>query len=32
MAGTLHDVGKIAIPAEILSSPGKLSIKAFELI
>ena len=32
MAGTLHDIGKIAIPAEILTSPGKLSAKAFELI
>jgi PAS domain S-box-containing protein/putative nucleotidyltransferase with HDIG domain len=32
MAGTLHDIGKIAIPSEILSSPAKLSKKAFELI
>jgi putative nucleotidyltransferase with HDIG domain len=32
MAGTLHDIGKIAIPSEILSSPAKLSDKAYELI
>ena len=32
MAGTLHDIGKIAIPGEILSTPGKLTDKAFELI
>jgi len=32
MAGTLHDVGKIAVPSEILSSPAILSEKAFELI
>lgn len=32
MAGTLHDIGKIAVPSEILSSPAKLSEKAFELI
>ena len=32
MAGTLHDIGKIAVPSEILSNPAKLSGKAFELI
>ena len=32
MAGTLHDIGKIAVPAEILTSPAKLSFKAFEII
>ena len=32
MAGTLHDIGKIAVPAEILTNPGRLSNKAFELI
>ena len=28
----LHDIGKITIPAEILSKPGKLSAIEFELI
>ncbi len=32
LAGTLHDIGKIAIPGEILTSPGRLTEKAFELI
>ena len=32
LAGTLHDIGKIAVPSEILTNPGKLSDKAFELI
>jgi PAS domain S-box-containing protein/putative nucleotidyltransferase with HDIG domain len=32
MAGTLHDIGKIAVPSEILSNPAKLSNKAFDLI
>ncbi|MCJ7617611.1 MAG: transcriptional regulator, partial [Desulfobacterales bacterium] len=32
MAGMLHDIGKIAIPAEILSKPGRLSKTEFELI
>lgn len=31
-AGYLHDVGKIAIPTEILSKPGKLSSTEFLLI
>ncbi len=31
-AGYLHDVGKITIPAEILSKPGKLSGIEFSLI
>ena len=31
-AGKLHDVGKIVIPAEILSKPGHLSEPEFELI
>ena len=30
--GCLHDIGKIAIPAEILSKPGKLSEMEFPLI
>lgn len=32
MAGALHDIGKINIPAEILSKPGKLSKIEFDLI
>ena len=32
MAGMLHDIGKIAVPSEILTNPGRLSDKAFELI
>jgi PAS domain S-box-containing protein/putative nucleotidyltransferase with HDIG domain len=32
VAGLLHDIGKIAIPAEILSKPGKLNDKEFNLI
>ena len=30
--GCLHDIGKIAIPAEILSKPGRLSPMEFTLI
>ena len=32
MAGVIHDIGKISVPAEILSKPGKLTHKEFELI
>jgi len=32
MAGVLHDLGKIRIPAEILSKPGKLSEIEFDMI
>jgi len=32
VAGYLHDVGKISIPAELLSKPGKLSAVEFSLI
>ncbi|MCX7966628.1 MAG: PAS domain-containing protein [Syntrophorhabdaceae bacterium] len=32
MAGTIHDLGKIAIPAEILSTPRKLTPVEFELV
>ena len=32
IAGVLHDIGKISIPAEILSKPGKLTKVEFELI
>ncbi len=31
-AGIIHDIGKIYVPAEILSKPGQLSQKEFELI
>lgn len=32
MAGLIHDLGKIQIPAEILSKPGRLTQIEFELI
>lgn len=32
MAAFIHDIGKIVVPAEILSKPGKLSEMEFELI
>jgi len=32
MAGTLHDIGKIYIPAEILSKPGKISQVEYNII
>lgn len=32
VAGYLHDVGKLAIPAEILSKPGRLSMLEFDLV
>ncbi|MBF0186416.1 MAG: GAF domain-containing protein [Magnetococcales bacterium] len=32
MAGVLHDIGKIIVPAEILSKPGKLTKEEFSLI
>ena len=32
VAGCLHDVGKITIPSEILSKPGKLSAPEFALV
>lgn len=31
-AGLIHDVGKVSVPAEILSKPGKLTRMEFELI
>lgn len=32
LGATIHDIGKIAIPAEILSHPGRLSPAAYELV
>lgn len=32
IAGALHDIGKIAVPAEILSKPARLSKPEFEII
>lgn len=32
IAGSIHDIGKISVPAEILSKPGSLSDKEFALI
>ena len=32
MASTLHDIGKLAIPDEILNKPGKLTDEEFEIM
>jgi len=32
LIGSIHDVGKIAVPAEILAKPAKLSLAEFELV
>jgi HD-GYP domain-containing protein (c-di-GMP phosphodiesterase class II) len=32
LAGTIHDIGKIAVPAEILSKPGRLSDLEFGIV
>jgi PAS domain S-box-containing protein len=32
MAGAIHDIGKISVPAEVLSRPGKLSSIEMQLI
>ena len=32
MAGSIHDIGKLSVPAEILSKPGKLSDAEFQLV
>jgi len=32
MAGTLHDIGKIHVPAEILNKPGKISEAEYNII
>ncbi|BBH24512.1 hypothetical protein Back11_58570 [Paenibacillus baekrokdamisoli] len=31
-AGTLHDVGKLKIPSEVLNKPGKLTEEEFDLV
>ena len=32
MAGSIHDLGKISVPAEILSKPGRITETEFSLI
>lgn len=32
VAGSVHDVGKITVPAEILSKPGRLSATEYEIV
>jgi HD-GYP domain-containing protein (c-di-GMP phosphodiesterase class II) len=32
MAARLHDLGKISVPIDILSKPGKLSVSEMEMI
>ena len=32
MAAAIHDIGKVSVPSEILSKPGKLTQNEFELI
>lgn len=32
MAGSIHDIGKISVPAEILSKPGRLSMSEMNII
>lgn len=32
VAGLLHDIGKVAIPIEILCKPGKISIQEYDMI
>lgn len=32
MAASIHDIGKLAVPAEILSKPGRLSAVEYELV
>ena len=32
IASSLHDIGKIAIPSEVINKPGKLSAEEFEIV
>jgi hypothetical protein len=32
MAGVIHDLGKICVPAEILNKPGRLTVPEFDII
>ncbi|MDZ4170095.1 MAG: PAS domain S-box protein [Coriobacteriia bacterium] len=32
IAGSVHDIGKVSVPAEILSKPGKLTPAEYELV
>jgi putative nucleotidyltransferase with HDIG domain len=32
VAGLLHDVGKVSVPSEILSKPGKITVSEFDII
>lgn len=32
ICGTVHDIGKIAVPFEILAKPGKLTLHEFEIV
>jgi putative nucleotidyltransferase with HDIG domain len=32
IAGMLHDIGKVSVPSEILSKPGKLTASEFDII
>ena len=32
MAGTIHDIGKVAVPAEILTKSGKISEIEFDMV
>lgn len=32
MAGVIHDIGKVAVPAEILSKPGRITAHEFGII